>query len=104
MVAPKHWSEVNCLAFLPKPDTRKKVLQGLEERGYGKEQLAEVRDLINAEKSDLFDVLAYIAFASDPMIREERVNSHKGVIFELYGDKQQQFLSFVLDHYVARGG
>ncbi len=86
-----------------KPDTRKKLLTGLEEKGYGKDQLGEVRKLIDAEKSDLFDVLSYIAFALVPVTREERVNSHKERIFEGYADKQQQFLSFVLDHYITQG-
>ena len=42
------------------PDTRKSLLNSLTESGYGKEQLAEIRRMINAEKSDLFDVLAYV--------------------------------------------
>jgi type I restriction enzyme R subunit len=90
-------------ALWSKPDTRKALLSGLEEKGYGKDQLVEVRKLINAEKSDLFDVLAYIAFALSPISREERVSSHKDRIFERYADKQQQFLSFVLDHYITQG-
>jgi len=90
-------------ALWSKPDTRKALLSGLEEKGYGKDQLFEVRKLIDAEKSDLFDVLAYIAFALSPISREERVDNHRGRIFEPYGDKQQQFLSFVLDHYVTQG-
>ena len=28
---------------------------------------------------------------------------HKDRIFERYADKQQQFLSFVLDHYISQG-
>jgi len=95
--------EDELIALWSKPDTRKRLLTGLEEKGYGSEQLTEVRQLINAEKSDLFDVLAYIAFAFDPVTREDRVNSHKEHIFQHYGDKQQQFLSFVLSHYVAQG-
>ena len=58
---------------------------------------------MDAEKSNLFDVLAYIAFAFAPVTREERVNNHKDHIFERYADKQQQFLSFVLDHYITQG-
>lgn len=95
--------EDELIALWSKPDTRKKLLAGLEEKGYGSEQLADVRRLIDAEKSDLFDVLAYIAFAFAPISREERVNSHKDLIFERYADKQQQFLSFVLDHYITQG-
>ena len=95
--------EDELIALWSKPDTRKKLLAGLEEKGYGREQLTEVRQLIDAEKSDLFDVLAYIAFAFAPVTREERVNNHKDRIFERYADKQQQFLSFVLDHYISQG-
>jgi type I restriction enzyme, R subunit len=86
-----------------KPDTRKALLTGLEEKGYGKEQLAEIKAVIDAEKSDLYDVLAYIAFALPTITREERVSTHKESIFEYYADKQQQFISFVLDHYITQG-
>lgn len=95
--------EDELIALWSKPDTRKKLLEGLAEKGYGRQQLADIRGLINAEKSDLFDVLAYIAFAFAPVTRAERVNSHKELIFKHYADKQQQFLSFVLDHYVTQG-
>ena len=44
-----------------KPDTRKALLQSLGEKGFGPEQLSEISRMINAEKSDVFDVLAYIA-------------------------------------------
>jgi type I restriction enzyme R subunit len=95
--------EDELIALWSKPDTRKKLLAGLAEKGYGGEQLADVKRLINAEKSDLFDVLSYIAFAFEPVSRAERVNSHKERIFEHYADKQQQFLSFVLGHYISQG-
>src|SRR5439155_1136172 len=45
------------------PDTRAKLLAGLAEKGFGHAQLAEMQKLIEAEKSDLFDVLANIAYA-----------------------------------------
>jgi type I restriction enzyme R subunit len=85
------------------PDTRKKLLEGLEEKGYGEEQLSEVRNLISAEKSDLFDVLAYIAFNLPTITREERVESHKDSIYSSYADKRKEFLEFVLGHYVDQG-
>ncbi len=86
-----------------RPDTRRKLLDGLAEKGYGDDQLAELRRMIDADKSDLYDVLAYIAFARPPISREERVNTHKSLIFAHYGNKQQEFLDFVLDHYVKQG-
>ena len=85
------------------PDTRSKLLEGLAEKGYSSEQLGEIRKLINAEKSDLFDVLAYISFALTPVTREERVVEHKDLIFSHYNDKQQAFLDFVLTQYINQG-
>jgi type I restriction enzyme R subunit len=85
------------------PDTRKALLQGLEERGYGVEQLRDIGKLVEAENSDIYDVLAYIAYAHPPITREERVVSHRDSIFAGHEYPQQQFLSFVLDQYVSTG-
>lgn len=85
------------------PDTRKKLLEGLEEKGYSAEQLEGIRKLISAEKSDLFDVLGYIAFALAPVTREERVVEHKDLIYSHYDDRQQAFLDFVLTQYINIG-
>ena len=78
-------------------------MAGLEDKGFGREQLEDVKQMIDAENSDVFDVLSYIGFASDPISREERVNNHKTLIFKHYEDPQQQFLAFVLDHYITEG-
>lgn len=67
------------------------------------DQLAEVGKLIEAQNSDLYDVLAYIAFHQAPVIRTERVNSRRDAIFEGHDYRQRELLHFVLDHYVARG-
>lgn len=55
------------------------------------------------EKSDLFVVLAYIAFALAPMTRDERVRSYCERIFSNYDDKTRQFLDFVFAQYVKEG-
>ena len=86
-----------------RPDTRRKLLEGLEEKGYGKEQLLDLSRMIDAEKSDLYDVLSYIAYAQSPMSREERVESHRKLIFMHYSDRQQEFLDFILGHYIQQG-
>jgi len=85
------------------PSTRKRLLEELGERGYGEEQLNAVRRVIDAEKSDLFDVLAYIAFALSPITREERVDQKRDGILNGYDDKLQAFLDFVLEQYVKEG-
>jgi type I restriction enzyme R subunit len=85
------------------PDTRKALLDSLAELGYGQEQFDEIKRMIDAEKSDLYDVLAYIAYALAPITRQERVDTRKEQIFGLYDDKVQAFLDFVLEQYVKEG-
>ncbi len=85
------------------PDTRKKLLEGLSEKGFGKDQLAEIQKIIDAEKSDLFDVLAHVAYALPPLTREERAAKAKVIISTRFNSKQQVFLNFVLSHYVNIG-
>ncbi len=53
--------------------------------------------------SDLFDVLAYIAYSMDPITRRERVDTHKGEILQDYDDKLQAFIEFVLGQYEMQG-
>jgi type I restriction enzyme R subunit len=59
--------------------------------------------IIDAEKSDLFDVLAYVAYALPPKTREERAARAKVPISARFNSKQQAFLDFVLAHYVSVG-
>ena len=86
-----------------RPETRKALLEGLEEKGYGIQQLREIGSLVDAHKSDLYDVLAYVAWARPPISRTERVEAHRPLIFEGIDYAQKEFLEFVLDHYVERG-
>ena len=68
------------------------------------QQLSEVRQIINAENSDIFDVLAYIAFAMEPITRSKRVESRQSEIFSKYEDpKLQAFLEFVMGQYINEG-
>jgi type I restriction enzyme R subunit len=85
------------------PDTRAKLLQGLAEKGFGREQMAEMQRIIDAEKSDLFDVLAHVAYALPTLTRAERAAKAKVEINARFNSKQQVFLAFVLSHYVSVG-
>ncbi len=85
------------------PDTRKKLLQGLAEKGFGHDQLAEMQKIIDAENSDLFDVLSYVAYALPPQTRAVRADMAKLAIITHFNTKQQIFLDFVLSHYVSVG-
>ena len=97
----KDEQELRTLWSLPK--TRRQLLDGLAEKGFGKEQLSEMQRIIDAERSDLFDVLAHVAYALPPLTREERAARAKIAISTEFNSKQQVFLDFVLSHYVAVG-
>jgi len=85
------------------PETRSRLLQGLAEKGFGADQLAEMQRVIDAEQSDLFDVLAHVAYALTPIPRIDRAQKARVYINSTFNAKQQAFLEFVLSHYVSVG-
>ena len=95
--------EAELRAIWSKPDTRKAFLAGLADKGFGKDTLAEMQRAIDAENSDLYDVLAYVAFALHPVSREERAEKAIIQIHANFTDKQQAFLTFVLSQYIKEG-
>ena len=86
------------------PVTRRVLLEKLNDVGFGKDELTTLQILIDAEKSDIFDVLEYV-FNSDikPMSREARVAAAQATIFALLNDKQKEFIEFVLSKYIESG-
>jgi type I restriction enzyme R subunit len=95
--------EAELRAIWSAPATRRKLLDGLAEKGFGHEQLVEMQRIIDAERCDLFDVLAYVAYASPTLTREERAAGAKVIISTHFNSKQRVFLDFVLSHYVREG-
>lgn len=89
--------------FWSEPSTRQKLLEGLAEKGFGNAQLLEMQKIIEAENSDLFDVLAHVAYALPTLTREERATKAKVIISTHFNSKQRVFLDFVLSHYVSIG-
>lgn len=85
------------------PTTRKTLLESLAEQGYGKSELETLQKVINAEESDLVDVLAYISFATPTITRAKRVESIHNKIYEGLDEEQREFLQFVLDKYIEAG-
>ena len=62
-----------------------------------------MQKIIDAEKSDLFDVLAHVAYALPPLTRERRAEIAKIEITTHFNTRQRVFLAFVLSHYVTVG-
>jgi type I restriction enzyme R subunit len=85
------------------PDTRKRLLEGLAEKGFGRDQLVEMQKIIDAQNSDLFDVLAYVAYALPTITREQRAEHARIHIHTSFNSRQHAFLDFVLGHYIALG-
>jgi len=85
------------------PSTRAVLLNGLSDVGFGPDQLAEMQKLIDAEKSDLFDVLAFVAYALAPLTRAERADTARQSVRAQFNSKEQAFIDFVLSHYVDVG-
>ena len=85
------------------PTTRKVFLEKIGALGYGKDELETIQKMIDAEQSDLFDVLAYISFLTQPITRAQRVEQSKNRIFKGLDAKQKEFLEFVLSKYEEKG-
>ena len=86
------------------PNTRDKLLEDLSEAGYDEEKLDGMKDLIDAKHSDVYDVLAYVAYAAETHTRTERALTAKPLIASAFADpKQLEFIDFVLGKYVEDG-
>lgn len=97
-------SEEELRTLWSNPVTRKVLLDKLEEVGFPKSDLLVVQQLVNMEKSDLFDVLEYVFNANyNSLTREQRVAASKATIFAILNDKQKEFIEFVLSKYIETG-
>lgn len=95
-------SEVELKTAWSLPDTRKKLLEELSEKGYTQAQLEDLQKIIHGEDSDLYDVLSYIAYHRNLVPRLNRAEKAK-IHLNSYSKEQQEFLNFVLEQYVKEG-
>ncbi len=96
-------SEKRLRTLWANPMTRKELLKKLEDAGCYKDDLKKLQELINAEDSDLFDVLEYIAYAKTPVTRAARVETNKDNIYNFLNSRQKAFVGYVLRNYVKEG-
>lgn len=86
------------------PTTREKLLKDLSEAGYDQEKLDSMKNLIDARDSDVYDVLAFVAFATETLTRIKRTESARPAIAISYADqRQQEFIDFILSKYIIDG-
>ncbi len=97
-------SEEELRTIWSNPLTRKTLLEKLDEAGFSKDDLHTLQQLVNMEKSDLFDVLEYVFNSNfNALTREARVKAAEATIFALLSDKQKEFIEFVLSKYIETG-
>lgn len=63
----------------------------------------QIKEAISAQESDIFDVLAHIAYSRNMMTRRHRAESGRRRVEVEYDPKIAAFLDFVLGHYVENG-
>ena len=88
------------------PSERALLFTELENAGFGANNLKDLKSMMNAEDSDIFDVLAYLSFNTPMKTRKERVSRVNGneQVFAVYSDfKAIDFLKFVLLRYEVDG-
>jgi len=85
------------------PETRKKLMQQITESGFTTEHIEQAKKLISAERSDVYDVLSYIAFATPVSTREERALMAANKFIDEFEENEKLFLEFVLGEYVDHG-
>lgn len=84
------------------PTTREILLDKMDEAGYGKEVLKQIRILIDAENSDLLDVLEYISFNVEPIERSERVKRVENYMLTL-SERERDFVGYLKNLYIKEG-
>ena len=85
------------------PDNRERFLDQLSDRGYDADRLNDIRRLVDAADSDLFDVLSYIMFTNPPRTRHERADNVRSDGMTDADGEMKDLLLAILGAYEARG-
>lgn len=85
------------------PTTRAKLLKQLEDAGFPTSELVSIQELIDAQNSDLFDVLEFVKYALKPVPRKTRAAVSRSIMQEGIEAKQLEFIDFLVSQYVDSG-
>lgn len=81
------------------PQTRKDLLDMLQQEGFAEDKLEMMRRMLNMEKCDLLDVLEYIAYSTPAIERVQRVAMIRKNWLKKQSKARQEFLEYILDYY-----
>lgn len=96
-------SEEQLRAIWSDPDQRTAFIERLAEMDYDGDRLDDMRRLIDAPDSDVFDVLAYIRFTLAPLARRERADQARQTGLAGYEPEMRAFLDYILNAYEQHG-
>lgn len=97
---PKFYQNEHDLRFAwADPETREKFLKNLEYIWLDAEQIENLKKIFEAEKSDIFDILAYISYGNEMKNRDERSKTAKSILEKYKNPKAKDFLQFLLELY-----
>ena len=96
-------SEDELRAIWSDPARRSAFIQRLIELGYDADRIEDMRRLIDAPNSDIFDVLAYVRFTLAPLTRSQRAEAARSTGLSGYEPEMREFLDYVLRAYEAHG-
>ena len=85
------------------PGRRTAFIQRLVELGYDADRIEDMRRLIDAPNSDIFDVLAYVRFTLAPLTRSQRAEAARSTGLSGYEPEMREFLDYVLRAYETHG-
>jgi type I restriction enzyme R subunit len=85
------------------PATRRNLLKQLEVAGFPTSELVSIQELIDAQNSDLFDVLEFVKYALKPITRTKRANTSRSIMEEGIESKQLEFIDFLVTQYIQSG-
>ncbi len=87
------------------PVKREEMLGKLRDMQIDETQLEELKTIFEAEDSDIYDVLAHLAFNLEIKTRSERAFAvhYRKYIEKYHSDKVREFLNFILERYKKDG-
>ena len=85
------------------PEAREHFMTALDEKGYDRDKLDDMRRLIDAPDSDIFDVLAYVRFSLEPRTRHDRAEAARTGGLDAHDVAMREFLDTVLNAYEREG-
>jgi type I restriction enzyme R subunit len=85
------------------PSTRRELLKQLEAAGFAADELESIQELIDAQNSDLFDVLEFVKYALKPVTRSKRATVSRSIMESGIESKQLEFIDFLVTQYIESG-